>query len=1127
MTDTATRLVFPVDWVGLDQDLGDDEEQRYEIHCYGKTPEGRSACVRIQFVPYFFVKVPENWSAARQQLFVTTAATKVRALPSFSAPVRRTPLLGFTNNAKLPFVQLAFATLQDFRKAKYAVPKMEPGVTCKTYEASLDPLLRFFHVRGVDPAHWISFAKATAVDPESDARVSRCKEEYVVDFRQVSRAEDCTLVPPLVIASWDLECVSARGVFPNSSAPADHIITIGTAFQKFGEAEPYLRSAIALRECDPVEGVDVRSFETEAEAINAWLDLLSKQDVDVMVGYNTTGFDFKYLDGRAQVCTDDAGQLLVFLDKLGKSLEHGGLPMEKSLSSNAYGDNKYFYLSSPGILQLDLLQIFRKELKLESYSLANVSKKFLDAGDEKIDLKPSQIFAKFKGTPADRAEIAAYCIRDVELPLKLMKRLSTLENVMEMANATCVPIEFLQTRGQQIRVYSLLTRKARAMGFVAPDMDKAADTGKYEGATVLEAKKGAYFDVISALDYASLYPSIMRAHNMCPSTLVVEPRYANVPGVSYFASQTGHKFAQDVLSVVPTLLAELAQFRSQAKKDMARAKERGDAFQATLFNAKQLAFKVSMNSIYGFFGATKGMFPCVAIASSVTATGRGMIEHSKKLAETLVPGTEVIYGDSVAEYTPTIVRFGETGRPSVHTFQELASGVVWTVDPFTTKEWCVLPGLQVWTDEGFVAVERLIRHACSKAMVRVCTPAGIVDVTTDHSLCHAITKAPIKPSECDLGSTELLVFHKYPDFGGQLDPEPPRNGSQKSAAVTCAWGADLKMYPECVNGSCNAIKFSRVAPLQKVVSVTPVDYTGTYVYDMTTANHRFAAGVGRLVVHNTDSIMCKFAVPEDKRHDMREHFRIAEWVAEEITKTFKAPIHLEFEKCYYPYLLFCKKRYAGKMFTKPEAFDYIDVKGLQLVRRDNAPIVKDVSSAILDALMHDRSPDKAIEAAQTAVLRVLTNEEPLQKFVISKALKANYANPKSHPHVSVANKILQRRGYPVATGERVAFVFVEDKDKYDGLLAARAEDPEYVKEHPEVTLDGLYYITNQLMSPITTLLELVVPDVEKTVLGAPGIKERIAALKAGRQRDIKEAKRVKNNHNNKQHEITRFFFVKE
>lgn len=51
-----------------------------------------------------------------------------------------------------------------------------------------------------------------------------------------------------------------------------------------------------------------------------------------------------------------------------------------------------------------------------------------------------------------------------------------------------------------------------------------------------------------------------------------------------------------------------------------------------------------MNSVYGFLGATKGMLPIVPIAASVTATGRRMIEQTKHLAETLAPGSRVIYG---------------------------------------------------------------------------------------------------------------------------------------------------------------------------------------------------------------------------------------------------------------------------------------------------------------------------------------------------------------------------------------------------------------------------------------------------------------------------------------------------
>jgi len=53
-----------------------------------------------------------------------------------------------------------------------------------------------------------------------------------------------------------------------------------------------------------------------------------------------------------------------------------------------------------------------------------------------------------------------------------------------------------------------------------------------------------------------------------------------------------------------------------------------------------------------------------------------------------------------------------------------------------------------------------------------------------------------------------------------------------------------------------------------------------------------------------------------------------------------APIKLEFEKVYCPYLLMNKKRYAGLLWTKPEKWDKIDAKGIETVRRDNCGIVQ-------------------------------------------------------------------------------------------------------------------------------------------------------------------------------------------
>ena len=1138
-----TRLIFPVDWAA--KDIEYNGNLRGEIHAWGKSIDGKSTLLRIVFTPYFFAKTP-GWTEARQKLYISEACQKYKALYGSSMPVKRVPLLGFTNNCPAQFIQLAFPTIEAFRKAKYGVQR--DGL--KTYEASLDPLLRFFHIQGIQPAAWIRAEDIEVVD-ESERISKPYVDEYVTQFQNVHAAPEITALPRLVIASWDLECTSSTGMFPDSSKLDDKIITIGTAFQIYGEAEPYLRSIVALNTCDAIPGVEVVACASENDVITEWMEVLGRERVDVMIAYNSTGFDYKYLDGRGMVLIDEeTGESLVDLSALGHALKGGGEPIEKNLSSAAYGDNKYFYLSSPGVMSLDLLQIFRKELKLESYSLANVSKKYLDDGETKIELKPSEIFAKFLQGPTERAEIATYCVRDVELPLKLMQRLSTFENTLQMANAVCCPIDFLQNRGQQIRVYSLLVRKARSLGFVCPDTERPAygdaPPEKYEGATVLNANRGAYFDIISALDFASLYPSIIRAHHMCPSTLVMDPRYAEVDGLEYYEIETGAgvaRFAQNVKCVVPELLTELAEFRKQAKKDMVTAT---DPFQKAMFNAKQLAYKVSMNSVYGFFGATRGILPVVLMAAAVTATGRHMIQHSKTMAETLVPGTEVVYGDSVMPYTPVLVRNMVTGATQIQTIQSLAS--IWTSyeqfkpcdQGLSGKEQAGV-SLCAWTHRGWAPIKRVIRHKCTKKIYRVATSASLVDVTEDHSLLDTDVQH-IKPGDVSVG-TELL--HAYPERGDE-DVFFSRLVSEKTHLETRNQFTAQHYYMHLRNAGYDVsiketatgairLEFTRDMPpqpsLHTVTSsrVLHEQYTG-YVYDLETEAGVFQAGVGGLIVKNTDSILCKFKVPDDKRYDMHHHFKVAEWVAGEITKTFKSPIDLEFEKTYLPYLLFSKKRYAGNMYTKPEAADYIDVKGLQLVRRDNAPIVKDVSTNILNAIMHDRSPEKAIVCARESVLRVLRNQEPLEKFIISKALRGGYKNPDSLPHVIVARKLKQRRGYPPASGERVPYVFIRDSENPDGLMAQRAEDPEYVREHRStVELDTLYYIQNQLLSPITTLLEVLMesPDqVHKEIMGHPEIAPLVHALQNEKTSEIKVAKRVRLNTKNNQHEITRFFVKK-
>ena len=101
-----------------------------------------------------------------------------------------------------------------------------------------------------------------------------------------------------------------------------------------------------------------------------------------------------------------------------------------------------------------------------------------------------------------------------------MDKLMCFINYTEMARVTGVPFNYLLARGQSIKVLSQLFRKANDEGYVIPALRGEGTDEQYEGATVIEPKKGYYDVPIATLDFSSLYPSIMMAHNLCYTTLL-------------------------------------------------------------------------------------------------------------------------------------------------------------------------------------------------------------------------------------------------------------------------------------------------------------------------------------------------------------------------------------------------------------------------------------------------------------------------------------------------------------------------------------------------------------------------------------------------------------------------------
>lgn len=614
-----------------------DVEGEHQISIFGKTEEGKSICVTTTFDPYFFVKLPKGTKPSDvTRLYNDINALRRDYVTSYSL-TKQKDVWGFQNNEEFHFMHLNFKTLEARRKVNSIFMYNNDFKRYHVYESNIDPVLRLMHRTGIQSTGWLDTGPNCVRSHLAKTDIDLWCNDWST-LTPVARDD----IAPFVVASFDIECNSSTGKFPDADVPKDACFQIAISLCTFGSEEPYDKTCFCYKKTDPnLEGSNIISFDTEKEMLLAFKEYVNKQDIDIMTGWNIFGFDLEYIYKRAAM----VGCGLDFYD-LGKLKDSECHLVSKKLSSSALGDNFLKLLPMPGRFIFDMFHEVKKGYKLDSYKLNEVSKLYL--GDQKIDMAPKEMFARYlEGDPVKLREVAEYCVKDTLLPHRLIKKLCTLLNLLEMAKATWVPIAFLVERGQQIKVFSQLSKKARELGYMVPTIKYGAIPEEpYEGATVLEAQKGAYYTPITALDFEALYPSIMMAHNLCYSTYVMnEKDYGNVPGVEYETFKVGektYKFAQGVPSLLPAILLELKQFRKKAKKDMAAA----TGSMKEVYNGKQLAYKISMNSVYGFTGAGKGILPCVPIASTTTCRGRGMIEETKNYVEVNFPGAKVRYGDT-------------------------------------------------------------------------------------------------------------------------------------------------------------------------------------------------------------------------------------------------------------------------------------------------------------------------------------------------------------------------------------------------------------------------------------------------------------------------------------------------
>jgi DNA polymerase elongation subunit (family B) len=977
----------------------DYSKKTFSVHLFGKTVDGkRIRCDVKGFKPFFYIRAPDvkhemARTAIRQYL--------ARHLGDVSRIVEvtrceRKELFGYTQDRKVSMLKLTMPSKGLFNAVKnlFVDANWEPQIkgaigqpfegAPTIYEANLDPMLRFLHLRNLKPCNW---ATVDGIDYDKDLEDNNgnfeCDWEDIVDCEKPPAA-----TAPFSIISWDIECMSNTGGFPVATRD-DPVIQIGSILGKLGGKETE-KHIFVLGSCDKIPEGKVYTFKDERALILGWFRWLAGVNPDILIGYNIFGFDEKYVWERCKKLGLEHHDDVQSLNMLSTEGEEMKLD-EKRLSSSAMGDNFLYLWNTTGRLRVDLYHYIKRGYPLPSYKLDDTARNFLgeavkrveqkvdawcltvgpskqdlavgrsvvllNAGGDtlcekvdvlafgdgfltlavpedvqvdevdkwaivKDDVTPKEMFKMHLGTSTDRAIIARYCVQDCQLVLDLFKKLDVFNNAMSMANVCSVPVSYIFLRGQGIKIESLMFKYCYEREQCIVCLPSArGEFETYEGAIVLDPVPGFYTAPVGVADFASLYPSTIISENISHDTLVWVKDY----------NEAG-------------------------------------------------------NLIRVISGAdTYDNLPGVAY-------------------------TDIEYDNMID-------------------------------DPEDTRK-----------------AKRKIKDG-----VRVCRYAQDRVGTIPHIVAGLLAKRKAKRKEGEketdpfrkalLDSEQLAYKLTANSLYGQLGSGTFKIRLKPLAASVTAYGR-------------KQIMFSKLA-IETFYGPSNPRCSAVTVYG------------------DTDSLFVAFnpkdasGKPLEGKAALTETIRLTVEAGKFVSKMLKAPHDFEFDKVYWPFIIFSKKRYVGHKYEDEANPDHYKLAfmGVALKRRDYAAIVKRIYSSALNILLHERDVPKAAALVSQMAVDLVEGKYGLQPLIISKSLRADYASAPAHK--KLAERMAERDpGNAPASGDRIPYIYVQPIPGQiaPDLQGDRIETPTYIKEKG-LKPDYMYYIDHQIANPVCQLFGAVVEQI--------------------------------------------------
>ncbi|QIH04839.1 dna polymerase [Dasineura jujubifolia toursvirus 2a] len=518
--------VFIYDWRSIEK----TEKGNFstELRFYGIDLDGCNTCVRIEdfrsrltieFINHEDYLV-NNFSLIKNKL---SSIIYNNADKNSIKIVHKRKLYGSYINTEdnthktFPYLEIYFTSRIAMMSFKKKIHTLDLKCNVKFHECDVKPEIQFIVERDITPSGWVIIKGAVPVS-DVDEKITQCQKEYIISKEQVHSSERTDLVNPKIL-SWDIEAKCKNiGKDPGMDVN-DCVFQISCVFF-LPLTNKFKKYLLTLGECDEfADDVKIIKYKKEKDLILGFTELIRSEQPNGITGWNIFNFDFTFMINRAEhnMC-------------LGEFSTMGFVDSESEIktlkwTSKAFSTTDIKFISPEGIVTIDLIDVVRKEYKLDSYSLNNVSKHFLKEQKDDITFKDLMIaydhYLNNTNEVSHRfALVGKYCVQDSKLVADLFIKLQTWVALSEMARTTSTPIINVHINGQQRKFYNQVYRYCYYNNIVVEsDVYHSSEKDRYAGAYVIDPVPGLY-EYVVPLDFASLYPSIIEAYNFDYTTMV-------------------------------------------------------------------------------------------------------------------------------------------------------------------------------------------------------------------------------------------------------------------------------------------------------------------------------------------------------------------------------------------------------------------------------------------------------------------------------------------------------------------------------------------------------------------------------------------------------------------------------